>query len=156
MGHDQSSSPPDALQGAVELGTTLSPTVTDCVVCAPVASTLPAEPSLSWPRSATMSERAKRARSRGAPSSLRRDLIVAAAVFGSVTGLFVGLGTSPSAGAAQSASTSGFSGDLGSGGQGSNARSGPAPGGSTGIRVSHVNGNKQEDDSNEDPGGRQN
>jgi hypothetical protein len=57
-------------------------------------------------------------------------LIVAAALIGSVTGLFVGLETS-SAGAAQAASAS-APGHFAGGGQGSNARSGPAAGGSTG------------------------
>jgi hypothetical protein len=52
---------------------------------------------------------------------------------GSVTGLFIGLGASSSAGAAQSAATSSSTGHLGSGGQGSNARSGPAAGGSSGT-----------------------
>jgi hypothetical protein len=58
-------------------------------------------------------------------------LIVAAALVGSVTGLFVGLETS-SAGAAQAASASAAPGNFGAGGQGSNARSGPAAGGTTG------------------------
>jgi hypothetical protein len=50
---------------------------------------------------------------------------------GSVTGLFVGLDPS-SASAAQSAPAGSSSGHLGSGGAGSNARSGPAAGGSSG------------------------
>ena len=58
---------------------------------------------------------------------------MAAALMGSVTGLFVGLGTSSSAGAAQPVAASSSSGHLGSGGQGSNARSGPAAGGSSGT-----------------------
>ncbi len=49
-----------------------------------------------------------------------------------MTGLVVGAGASSSAGAAQSAAAS-TPGHLGSGGQGSNARSGPAAGGSTGT-----------------------
>jgi hypothetical protein len=69
-------------------------------------------------------------RVRGHLSAARRMLIVAAALIGSVTGLFVGLETS-SAGAAQAASAS-APGHFGGGGQGSNARSGPATGGSTG------------------------
>ncbi|HEY6472441.1 MAG TPA: hypothetical protein VIY26_06090 [Acidimicrobiales bacterium] len=56
---------------------------------------------------------------------------MAAALIGSVTGLFVGLEAS-SAGAAQSVSASASPGHFGAGGQGSNARSGPAAGGSTG------------------------
>jgi hypothetical protein len=67
------------------------------------------------------------------PSKMRRGLVVAAALMGSVTGLFVGVGTSSSAGAAQSVATSNSTGHLGSGGQGSNARSGPAAGGSSGT-----------------------
>jgi hypothetical protein len=62
---------------------------------------------------------------------MRRGLVVAAALVGSVTGLVVGVGAS-SAGAAQSATAS-TPGHLQSGGQGSNARSGPAAGGSTGT-----------------------
>ena len=58
---------------------------------------------------------------------------MAAALLGSVTGLFVGLGTSSSAGAAQSVTASSSTGHLESGGQGSNARSGPAAGGSSGT-----------------------
>ena len=58
---------------------------------------------------------------------------MAAALIGSVTGLFVGLGASSSAGAAQPVATSSSPGHLGSGGQGSNARSGPAAGGSSGT-----------------------
>ena len=58
---------------------------------------------------------------------------MAAALLGSVTGLYVGLGTSSSAGAAQAVAGSSSTGHLGSGGQGSNARSGPAAGGSTGT-----------------------
>jgi hypothetical protein len=70
---------------------------------------------------------------RGQLSSPRRALIAATALIGSVTGLFVGLGTS-SAGAAQSApaSASASAGHSGAAGQGSNARSGPAAGGSIG------------------------
>ena len=64
---------------------------------------------------------------------MRRGLIAAAALMGSVTGLFIGLGTSSSAGAAQSVAASSSPGHLGSGGQGSNARSGPAAGGSSGT-----------------------
>jgi len=64
---------------------------------------------------------------------MRRGLIVLAALMGSVTGLFVGLGSSSSASAAQSVAASSSTGHLGSGGQGSNARSGPAVGGSSGT-----------------------
>ncbi len=66
-------------------------------------------------------------------SKMKRGLIATAALMGSLTGLFVGLSTSPSAGAAQSVAGSSSTGHLGSGGGGSNARSGPAPGGSSGT-----------------------
>ncbi|HEY1651622.1 MAG TPA: hypothetical protein VGG09_07040 [Acidimicrobiales bacterium] len=59
---------------------------------------------------------------------------MAAALMGSVTGLVVGVGGSPSASAAQSvAGSSTSSGAGGSGGAGSNARSGPAAGGAAGA-----------------------
>ncbi len=63
---------------------------------------------------------------------MKRGLIVAAALMGSVAGLVVGVGAS-SAGAAQPLAATPSPGHLGSGGQGSNARSGPAPGGSSGA-----------------------
>jgi hypothetical protein len=66
-------------------------------------------------------------------SQLRRELIVAAALLGSVTGLLVGLGTSSSAAAAQALAGSSSTGQLASGGQAENARSGPAAGGSSGT-----------------------
>jgi len=66
-------------------------------------------------------------------AKMRRGLIVAAAMVGSVTGLFVGLGTSSPASAAPSVAGRNSSGHLGSGGAGSNARSGPAPGGTSGT-----------------------
>ena len=96
------------------------------------ASPLPVAPS-SGPISASMSEPARRPRPRESLSHLRHGLIMAAALLGSVTGLFVGLGTSSSAWAAQSVTASSSTGHLESGGQGSNARSGPAGGGSSGT-----------------------
>ena len=96
------------------------------------ASPLPVAPSFG-PISASMSKPARRPRARESLSRLRQGLIVAAALLGSVTGLFVGLGTSSSAGAAQSVTASSSTGHLESGGQGSNARSGPAAGGSSGT-----------------------
>jgi hypothetical protein len=60
-------------------------------------------------------------------------MFVAAALVGSVTGLFVGLGTSPSASAAQPVAGSNSPGGSGSGGAGTNARSGPAAGGASGA-----------------------
>lgn len=53
-------------------------------------------------------------RGRGSLSHMRRGLIVAAALMGSVTGLFLGLGTSPSASAAQSVSSTSSTGQLAS------------------------------------------
>jgi hypothetical protein len=64
---------------------------------------------------------------------MRRGVIAAVALMGSVTGLFVGLGASSSASAASSAAGSSPTGHFGSGGKGSNARSGPAAGGSSGT-----------------------
>jgi hypothetical protein len=63
---------------------------------------------------------------------MRRGLIVAAAFMSSVTGLFIGLDPSSSASAAQPVAASSSSGHLGSADKGSNARSGPAPGGTSG------------------------
>jgi hypothetical protein len=60
-------------------------------------------------------------------------LIVAAAAIGSATGMLVGLSASASAGATQSVAVSSSTAHLGSGGQGSSARSGPAAGGSSGT-----------------------
>ena len=92
----------------------------------------PASPS-GWPISASMSGSSFRPRARRSPSNIRRGLFAAAALVGSVTGLFVGIGTSSSASAAQPVAASSSPGHLGAGGQGSNARSGPAPGGSSGT-----------------------
>jgi hypothetical protein len=94
---------------------------------------LPPASSSNWPVSATTAEQASRSRTRRSPSYMRRGLFAAAALVGSVTGLVVGVGASSPAGAAQSVATSGSAGHLGSGGQGSNARSGPAAGGSSGT-----------------------
>jgi hypothetical protein len=80
-----------------------------------------------------MSEQARRKKAPAALSSMRRGLIVAIAFVGSVTGLFVGLGPSTPASAAQSAAGSTSTGHGASVGAGSNARSGPAAGGSTGT-----------------------
>ena len=93
----------------------------------------PVASSSRWQLSATMDRQARWPGVRGQLSSPRRALIAATALIGSVTGLFVGLGTS-SAGAAQSApaSASASAGHSGAAGQGSNARSGPAAGGSIG------------------------
>ena len=90
-------------------------------------------PPSRWPISGTMSEHARQVRTRESLSRLRRGLIVAAALAGSVTTLFVGPGSSASAGAAQAVVSSSSTGRVGSGAPGSNARSGPAAGGSSGT-----------------------
>ena len=108
------------------------PTVVEGLEGAASASPLPPASSSGWPVSATMSEQGIRPRMRRPLSKMRRGLIVAAALMGSVTGLFIGLGTS-SASAAQPVAASSSTGHLGSVGQGSNARSGPAAGGSSGT-----------------------
>ena len=97
------------------------------------ASSVPAGSSPGWPVSATMAGQACQPRVRPSLSRMKRGLIAAAALMGSVTGLFVGLGASSTASAAQPVAASGSPGHLGSGGQRSNARSGPAPGGSSGT-----------------------
>jgi hypothetical protein len=99
--------------------------------------TIPADPesgatSRDWPVSASMVGQAREPRAARSLSRMRRGLIVVAALIGSVSGLFVGLGASTSASAAQSAaSSSSLGGGQSSGG--SNARSGPAAGGAIGI-----------------------
>jgi hypothetical protein len=90
-------------------------------------------PSSNWPISATMAGQRSRPTMRAHLSHMRRGLIVAAALIGSVTGLVVGVGGSSLAGAAQLVASNSSSGHLGTGGQGSNARSGPAAGGSSGT-----------------------
>jgi hypothetical protein len=64
---------------------------------------------------------------------MRLGLIAAAALMGSVTGFFIGLGSSSSASAAQPVAAGSSTGHFGSGGKGSNGRSGPAPGASSGT-----------------------
>ncbi len=124
-------SPRETLTPDPESAKTSGPTVD--LEGATSAPPLPPASSSGWPVSATMIGRADRPRVRRSLSNMRRGLIVAAAAMGSVTGLFVGLGTSSPASAAQSVAASSSSGHLGSsGGQGSNARSGPAAGGSSG------------------------
>jgi Domain of unknown function (DUF5666) len=93
----------------------------------------PSTPGEDLPVTATVAARGYRPRLRRPPSIMRRGLFAAAALVGSATGLFVGIGTSSSASAAQPAAASSSPGHFGSGGQGSNARSGPAAGGSSGT-----------------------
>ena len=90
--------------------------------------------SHEWPVSATMVGQTDRPGASRLMPKVRRGLIVAAALIGSVSGLFVGLGASPSASAAQSVISSSSVGGRQSGtGGGSNARSGPAAGGAIGA-----------------------
>jgi hypothetical protein len=89
--------------------------------------------SSDWSASAAMAGHGRRPSVRRSLSNMRRRAIVAAALIFSVTGLFVGLGASSSAGAAESVAASSPTGHLGSGSQGSDARSGPAAGGSSGT-----------------------
>jgi hypothetical protein len=116
----------------LELGKGSAPTVVEGLEGAASASPLPTASSSGWPISVTMREQGSRPRMRQPPSKMRRCLIAAAALMASVTGLFVGLGTS-SASAAQSAAGGSSTGHLESVGEGSNARSGPAAGGSSGA-----------------------
>ena len=97
------------------------------------ASPLPPSCSSGRPASAAMSEQGIRPKMRRPVSKMRRGLIAAAALMGSVTGLFVGIGSSSTASALQSVAPSSSSGHFGSGDEGSNARSGPAAGGSSGT-----------------------
>lgn len=116
-----------------ESGKTPEPTAIEALEGAISASPLPSASSSNWPISATMAGQTCPPKVRRSMSNIRRGLIVVAAALGSVTGLFVGLGASSSAGANQPVAASSFAGHLGSGGQGSNARSGPAAGGSSGT-----------------------
>ena len=116
-----------------ESGKSTGPTLVEGVQGATSVPPLAPASSPNWPLSATMGGRASLPRARRSLSSMRRGLIVAAAMMSSVTGLFVGLGTSSSASAAQPVAANSPSGHLGSGSQGSNARSGPAAGGSSGT-----------------------
>ena len=106
--------------------TTSGPTAGEDLEGAASSSPRPPASSSGWPVSTTMAERADGQRVRRSRSTTRRGLIVAAALVGSVTGLFTGLGTSSSAGAAQSVAANSSPGHLGSG-------SGPAAGGSSGT-----------------------
>lgn len=89
-----------------------------------------ASPDLSASR--TMAGEVRRPRLRGLLCNRRSGRIVAATVMASLVGLSFGVATSPSASAAQPASSRVAAGAHGSGG-GSNARSGPAAGGASGT-----------------------
>jgi hypothetical protein len=133
MSDYEPTSPREALPTDPDSGNTSGSTVVEGLVGAASASPLPRASSSDWPISATMAEPGSRPRMRGPLSKMRRGLVVAAALIGSVTGLFIGVGTSSLASAAPSMATSSSIGHLGSGAQGSNARSGPAAGGSLGT-----------------------
>jgi hypothetical protein len=133
MSDYEPTSPRQTVSSDPEPAKTSRPAVVGGLESAAVASPLPPASSSAWPVSATLAGRADRPRVQRSPSNMRRGLIVAAALVGSVTGLFIGLGTSSSAAAAQSVAASSSPGHFGSGGQGSNARSGPAAGGSSGT-----------------------
>jgi hypothetical protein len=115
-----------------ESADTPEPTDVKALEGATSPSALPSMSASNWPVSATMATPGFRPKVRRSPSVIRRGLFTAAAVVGSATGLFVGIGAS-SAGAAQPVAASSSAGHFGSGGQGSNARSGPAAGGSSGT-----------------------
>jgi hypothetical protein len=122
-----------ALPSDPESAKTSDPPAVDDLRGAASASPLPPASSPGWPVSARMSERGSRPQRPRPPSKVRRGLIVAAALMGSVTGLFVGVGASSSAGAAQSVFTSSSRGRFAYAGEAPNARSGPAAGGSLGT-----------------------
>ena len=132
MSDHEPTSPRETLPSDPEWDKPSEPTAIAGLGGATSASPLPSASSSHWPVSATMFEQGIRPRTRGHLSKMRRRLIVAAAAMGSVTGLFVGLGAWASAGATQPVTGSSSAGYLGSGGQGSNERSGPAAGGSSG------------------------
>ncbi len=133
MSDCEPSSPPGIVPSEPGSGKTSGLTVMKGLEGAVSASPVPPASSPSWPISVTMAEQACRPRERGRLSKMRRGLISAAALIGSVTGLFVGLGTSSSASAAQPVAVGSSTGHFSSGGKGSNARSGPAAGGSSGT-----------------------
>jgi hypothetical protein len=128
MSDYEATSPRENLPSDLESDKTSEPTVVEGVEGAASASPLPPVPSSRWPISTTMSEQAFRQKGRGSFSHLRRGLIAAAALMGSVTGLFLGLGTSPSASAAQSVAGTSSTGQLASVGGGSNAAAGGSSG----------------------------
>ena len=117
----------------IESGKTSEPPVFEAVESTAFASPLPPASSSGWPVSATMPRQTHRPRTRRSLSHMWRGVIAAGALMASLTGLFVGLGTSPSAFAAQPVAATSSTGHPASVGEGSNARSGPAAGGSTGT-----------------------
>ena len=132
MSDNEPTSRRETYPSQLESGTTSEPTVVKGVTGTASASRLLPGSSPGAPTPAIMAEPAARPLMRRSLSRIRLAVIVAAALMASVTGLFLGLSTSSSASATQSVATS-SPGNLGSGGQGSNARSGPAAGGSSGT-----------------------
>jgi hypothetical protein len=133
MSDYEPTSPWETLPSDRESGKPSEPTALEGLQGGTAPSALPSLRSSNWPISETMAGQRSRPTMRGHLAHIKRGLIVVAALIGSVTGLVVGVGGSSSAGAAQSVASSGSPGHLGGGGQGSNARSGPAAGGSSGT-----------------------
>ena len=133
MSDYEPSSPQETLPTEPESRKTSEPTSIEGLEGATSASPLPSASSSDWPISVPMAEQGSRPRMRRPLSRMRRGLIAAAALMGSVTGLFVAFGTSSSASAAQPLAASNSTGQLASLGGGSNARSGPAAGGTSGA-----------------------
>ncbi len=133
MSDDEPTSPRETPPSDPELANTSGPTAPEGLDGTASASLVPPASAAGWPISATMAGQGRRPRVRRHLSHVRRGLIAAAALVGSVTGLIVGVGASSSAGAAQTVAAPSSAGHIGFGGQGSNARSGPAAGGSSGT-----------------------
>ena len=131
MSDYEATSPREIPPSDPESGQTSGPMIVGGVQSVTGASPLPRSSS-RWPVSATMAEAVWPPRVRRSPPNMRRGFIVAAALMASITGLLVGLGAS-SASASQPVPAGRSAGHLGSAGGGSNARSGPAAGGSTGT-----------------------
>jgi hypothetical protein len=132
MNHDEPTNPREALPLDPEPTKMSVPTTVEGLPSGSSQSPLPSASQSNWPISATRAGQRDRPWVRGRLFHVRRGLIATAALMGSVTGLVLGVGAS-SAGAAQPVAASHSSGHFGSAGQGSNARSGPAPGGSSGA-----------------------
>ena len=124
--------PQEVLSSGPDEGKTAGPTVVEGSETTTSTGSVSLAPSSDWTISVTMAEQAKRPAVRRPLSKIRRGLIAAAALIISVTGLFVGLAAS-SASAAQTVAARSSTGQLESVGGGSNARSGPAAGGSSGT-----------------------
>jgi hypothetical protein len=120
MGDFERTSWPEAFPSGFESSNTSGRSGADGVEDGAGASLLPPASLPGWPVSATMAEATYPRRVRRSLSNMRRRLIVAVALVGSVTGLFVGLGSS-SASAAQPVAGGNSTGHLGSAGKGSNA-----------------------------------